>query len=33
LITNNQQRIYRIDDNIPVMLEKESIPTDQFDGL
>ena len=33
LITSNQQRIYRIDDNIPVMLEKESIPTDQFDGL
>ena len=33
LITNNQQRIYRIDDDIPVMLEKESIPTDQFEGL
>ena len=33
LITNNQQRIYRIDDDIPVMLEKESIPADQFDGL
>ena len=33
LITKNQQRIYRIDDDIPVMLEKESIPADQFDGL
>ena len=33
LITQNGQRIYRIDDNIPVMLENESIPADQFDGL
>ena len=33
LITENGQRIYRIDDNIPVMLEHESIPADQFDGL
>ena len=33
LITQNHQRIYRIDDNIPVMLENESIPADQFEGL
>ena len=33
LITQNRQRIYRIDDNIPVMLESESIPADQFEGL
>ncbi len=33
LITQNGQRIYRIDDNIPVMLENESIPADQFDNL
>ena len=33
LITQNGQRIYRIDDNIPVMLENESIPADQFDSL
>ncbi len=31
LITDNRQRIYRIDDSIPVMLEKESLPVDQFD--
>ena len=33
LITQNGQRIYRIDDNIPVMLENESIPADQFGNL
>ncbi|HCY13275.1 MAG TPA: hypothetical protein DG414_05485 [Gammaproteobacteria bacterium] len=33
LITQNRQRIYRIDDDIPVMLENESIPVDQFEGL
>jgi uncharacterized protein YbaR (Trm112 family) len=33
LITDNHQRIYRVDDNIPIMLEKESIPADQIDGL
>ena len=33
LITQNHQRIYRIDDSIPVMLESESIPADQFEGL
>jgi len=31
LITDNRQRIYRIDDSIPVMLEKEALPVDQFD--
>jgi len=31
LITDNRQRIYRIDDSIPVMLEKEGLPVDQFD--
>ena len=33
LITKNKQRIYRIDDGIPVMLEEESITVDQIDGL
>ena len=33
LITQNHRRIYRIDDSIPVMLESESIPADQFEGL
>lgn len=33
LITENRQRIYRIDDSIPIMLEAESIPADQFEGL
>lgn len=31
LITDNRQRVYRIDDSIPVMLEKEALPVDQFD--
>ena len=33
LITKNKQRIYRIDDGIPVMLEEESIAVEQIDGL
>ena len=33
LITKNKQRIYRIDDGIPVMLEEESIAVDQIKGL
>ena len=33
LITKNKQRIYRIDDDIPVMLEEESITVDQIEGL
>ena len=33
LITKNKQRIYRIDDGIPVMLEEESIAVYQFEGL
>ena len=33
LITKNKMRIYRIDDGIPVMLEDESIPADQIEGL
>ena len=33
LITKNKQRIYRIDDGIPVMLEEESIAVNQIQGL
>ena len=33
LVTENGQRIYRIDENIPVMLEDESILTDQIEGF
>mgnify|MGYP000970680381 FL=1 len=33
LITTNGTRIYRVDDQIPIMLEAESIPADQIDGL
>ena len=33
LITKNKQRIYRIDEGIPVMLEEESIAVDQIEGL
>ena len=33
LITKNKQRIYRIDDGIPVMLEEASISVDQIKGL
>ena len=31
LVTENGRRIYRIDENIPVMLEDESILTDQIE--
>lgn len=31
LITENQRTIYRVDDDIPIMLEDRSISTDQFD--
>ena len=33
LITRNRLHIYRIDDGIPVMLEDESSPGDQIQGL
>ena len=33
LITTNGTRIYRVEDDIPIMLETESIPADQIDGL
>ena len=33
LITTNGTRIYRVDDQIPIMLEAESIPADQIDDL
>jgi uncharacterized protein YbaR (Trm112 family) len=33
LITTNGTRIYRVEDEIPIMLETESIPADQIDGL
>ena len=33
LLTENGSRIYRIDENIPVMLEDESILTDQIEGF
>ena len=33
LITKNKQRIYRVDDGIPVMLEEESIAVAQIQGL
>ena len=33
LITKNKQRIYRVDDGIPVMLEEESIAVNQINGL
>ena len=32
LITNNKKTIYRIDQNIPVMLEDQAIFTDQISG-
>ena len=31
LVTENGRRIYRIDENIPIMLEGESILTDQIE--
>jgi uncharacterized protein YbaR (Trm112 family) len=33
LITTNGTRIYRVEDEIPIMLETESIPADQIDDL
>ena len=33
LITENKNRIYRIDKNIPIMLEDESILTEQIKGF
>ena len=33
LITTNGTRIYRVEDDIPIMLETESIPADLIDGL
>ena len=33
VITTNGTRIYHVDDQIPIMLEAESIPADQIDGL
>ena len=33
LVTENRNRVYRIEQNIPVMLEDESILTNQIDGF
>tara|TARA_Y100000766_G_C18761242_1_gene533523 strand:- start:68 stop:334 length:267 start_codon:yes stop_codon:yes gene_type:complete len=33
LITANRQRIFRIEKNIPIMLENQCIPTDQFESF
>lgn len=33
IITEDSQTIYRIDDNIPVMLAETGIATDQIDGF
>ena len=33
LVTENKNRVYRIEQNIPVMLEDESILTDQVEGF
>ena len=33
LVTENKNRVYRIEQNIPIMLEDESILTDQFEAL
>ncbi|MFC1665947.1 Trm112 family protein [Pseudomonadota bacterium] len=30
LVTENDRTIYRIDDSIPIMLEDQGIPTEQF---
>lgn len=30
LITENDRTIYRVDDSIPIMLEDQGIPTEQF---
>ena len=32
LITSNRNIIYRIENNIPIMLESQSIATDQIEG-
>ena len=32
LVTSNRNMIYRIEDNIPVMLEDQGIASDQIDG-
>lgn len=33
LITENKNRVYRVEKNIPIMLEDESILTDQLRGF
>ena len=33
LITDNSSRIYKVEDDIPIMLEHESISGEQIDGL
>ena len=33
LITTNGTRIYRVEDDIPIMLERDSIPADQIEDL
>lgn len=33
LITEDGKTVYRIDDNIPIMLADEAIPTDQIEGF
>ena len=33
LVTENKNRVYRIEQNIPVILEDESILTDQINGF
>ena len=33
LITANGGSLYRVDDNIPVMLEEQSIPCSQVEGI
>ena len=33
LVTKNKNRVYRIEQDIPVMLEDESILTDQVEGF
>ena len=33
LITANRQRIFRVESSIPIMIENQCIPTDQFDNF
>ena len=33
LVTENKKRVYRVEDGIPVMLEDESITTEQIEGF